>query len=219
MQSINNKSHYATLIGSLNKEYLNAKLGKTLKPNNLYILDIVYNLLNLSYLELSKEEIVKLIEIYGNLINYSKNICSSNIKFNCELNTKNVTIQSNEGDCINIPTTTNQGQIYYWQETTPLTGVNEIAPLTYNLNYFSSKLSDTYLIFQNIGKTITYQYFGKICFYATKSDNQTFIVTDILNNNVTDIFDILYLENSNATLFVSKDAYSISNIFFKIIKQ
>ena len=70
MQSINNKSHYATLISSLNKEYLNAKLGKTLKPNNLYILDIVYNLLNLSlgvgisrFLNKSERKFFKLILI------------------------------------------------------------------------------------------------------------------------------------------------------------
>jgi hypothetical protein len=219
MQSTNDKSHYTTLISSLNKEYLNVKLGKTLKPNNLYTLDIVYNLLNLNNLELSKEETRKLTSIYSDLINYAKNICVSNIKFNCELNTKKITIQSNEGDCVNIPTTTLEGKIYYWQENTPLIGINEIAPLTYNIGYFDNKASDSYLNFETIGKTIGYGSFGKICFYATKSNNQPFTIIDILNNNVTDVFDILYLQNSNATLFVSKDPYSVSNMFFKITKQ
>ncbi len=219
MQSINDKTHYATLISSLNKEYLNVKLGKTLKPNNLYTLDIVYNLLNLNILELSKEEILKLTEIYSNLINYAKNICVSDVKVNCEISTRKITIQSKDGDCSSIPTTVSKGKIYYWQENTPLTGINEIAPLTYNLNYFNNKASDYYEIFETVGKTIGYDSFGKICFYATESNNSTFIFKDVLNNDVTDIFDVLYLQNSNSTLFVSKDAYSVSNIFFKITKQ
>ena len=64
MQQINEKSHYSTLISSLNKEYKKTKLAKTLTPNDIYLLDVVYNLLQGCCLELSDIETKKLLKIY-----------------------------------------------------------------------------------------------------------------------------------------------------------
>jgi len=54
-----------------------------------------------------------------------------------------------------------------------------------------------------------------VCFYATESNDYKFIIVDVLNNDITDIFDIIYLPDLNDTLFVSKDFYTPSDIFFK----
>ena len=127
-------------------------------------------------------------------------------------------IQAEKTDCNTIPLQSTPTKIYYWQEESYLTTIEDIQPLTYNEEYFTDKLFDTYDNFENIGKTINYENIGRICFYATESNDQQFIITDILNNDVTDIFDIVYLSDSNNTLFVSKDFYTPSDIYFKIIK-
>ena len=77
MQQINEKSHYSTIISSLNKEYKKTKLGKTLTPNDIYLLDIVYNLLQGCCLELSDIETKKLLQLYNNILFNSKIILIS----------------------------------------------------------------------------------------------------------------------------------------------
>ena len=78
MQQINEKSHYSTIISSLNKEYKKTKIGKTITPNDIYLLDVVYNLLQGCCLELSDIETKKLLKIYNTLLHGSKVICNNN---------------------------------------------------------------------------------------------------------------------------------------------
>lgn len=215
MQQINEKSHYATIISSLNKEYKKTKIGKTLTPNDIYLLDVVYNLLQGCCLELSDIEIKKLLKIYNTILHTSKIICNNNYQEVYQMTKVDKFIQAEKTDCNTIPSEVIINNIYYWQEESYLTTIEDIIPLTDDEGYFTDKLFDTYSNFENIGKTINYEFLGRICFYATESNNQQFIVTDILNNDVTDIFDIIYLVDSNDTLFVSKDFYTPSNIFFK----
>jgi len=215
MQQINEKSHYATIISSLNKEYKKTKIGKTLTPNDIYLLDVVYNLLQGCCLELSDIEIEKLLKIYNTLLHNSKIICNNNYQEVYQMSKKDKFIQAEKTDCNTIPLQPVINNIYYWQEELDSTTIDDIIPLTYTEGYFTDKLFDTYTNFKNIGKTINYEYRGRLCFYATESNDQKFIVTDILNSDVTDIFDIVYLSDSNDTLFVSKDFYTPSDIFFK----
>lgn len=215
MQQINEKSHYSTIISSLNKEYKKTKTGKTITPNDIYLLDVVYNLLQGEYLDLSDIEIKKLLKIYNTLLHTSKIICNNNYQEVYQMSKKDKFIQAEKTDCNTIPVKAVTNKIYYWQEESYLTTIDDIIPLIDNSEYFTNKLYDTYSNFENIGKTINYEFLGRICFYATESNNQQFIVTDVLNNDVTDIFDIIYLSDLNDTLFVSKDFYIISNIFFK----
>ena len=215
MQQINEKSHYSTIISSLNKEYKKTKIGKTITPNDIYLLDVVYNFLYNTDLDLSDIEIKKLLKIYNTLLHTSNVICNNNYQEVYQMSKKDKFIQAEKTDCNNTPIKPTISKIYYWQEESYLTTIENIIPLTYTENYFSDKLYDTYSNFENIGKTITYEYLGRICFYATESNDQKFIITDILNNDVTDIFDIVYLSDSNDTLFVSKDFYTPSDIFFK----
>lgn len=215
MQQINEKSHYSTLISSLNKEYKKTKLAKTLTPNDIYLLDIVYNLLQGCCLELSDIEIKKLLTVYNNLLFGSKVICNNNYQETYQMSKKDKFIQAEKKDCNTIPSQPKINRIYYWQEQSYITTIDNIIPLVGDVGYFANKLYDTYSNFKNIGKTINYEFLGRICFYATESDGKQFIITDILNIDVTNIFNIIYLSDSNATLFVSKDFYIPSNIFFK----
>ena len=215
MQQINEKSHYSTIISSLNKEYKKTKIGKTITPNDIYLLDVVYNLLQGCCLELSDIETKKLLKIYNTLLHSSKIICNNNYQEVYQMSKKDKFIQAEKTDCNTIPIQPKVTKIYYWQEQSYLTTITDIIPLLTSTNYFTDKLFDTYSNFENIGKTINYPYLGRICFYATESDNKNFIITDVLNNDVTNIFNIIYLSDLNATLFVSKDFYIPSNIFFK----
>ena len=219
MQQINEKSHYATVISSLNKEYKKTKIGKTISPNDIYLLDIIYDFLYGTNLQISDIEIKKLLKMYNIILHSSRIICNNNYQEVYQMTKKDKFIQAKKTDCNNVPLHPKVSKIYYWQEQNYLTTIEDIIPLTYNEQYFSDKLFDTYANFENIGKTIDYNYLGRICFYATESNNQKFIVTDILNNDVTDIFDIIYLSDSNDTLLVTKDFYTPSDIFFKFKTQ
>ena len=216
MRQINEKAHYSTLISSLNKEYKKTKLGKTLTPNDIYLLDIVYNLLQGCCLELSDIEIKKLLQLYNNISFNSKIICNNNYQEVYQMSKKDKFIQAEKDDCNTIPTQPKVTKIYYWQEQSYLTTITDIIPLLTSTNYFTNKLFESYSNFENIGKTINYPYLGRICFYATESDNKNFIITDVLNNDVTDVFDTNYSSTLNNTLFVSKDFYTPSDIFFKL---
>ena len=215
MQQINEKSHYSTVISSLNKEYKKTKIGKTITPNDIYLLDVVYKLLQGCCLELSDIETKKLLKLYNTILHTSKVICNNNYQEVYQMTKIDKFIQAEKTDCNTIPVKPVTNKIYYWQEVSYLTTIDDIILLVDNEGYFTDKLSDTYSNFENIGKTINYPYLGRICFYATKSDNYKFVITDLLNNDVTDIFDIVYLPDLNDTLFVSKDFYTPSDIFFK----
>ena len=216
MRQINEKSHYSTIISSLNKEYKKTKVGKTITPNDIYLLDVVYNLLQGCCLELSDIETKKLLKIYNTLLHGSKIICNNNYQEVYQMTKVDKFIQAEKTDCNTIPTQPKVTKIYYWQEQSYLTTITNIIPLLTSTNYFTNKLFDTYSNFENIGKTINYPYLGRICFYATESDNKNFIITDVLNNDVTDVFDTNYSSTLNNTLFVSKDFYTPSDIFFKL---
>ena len=216
MQQINEKSHYSTIISSLNKEYKKTKIGKTITPNDIYLLDVVYNLLQGCCLELSDIETKKLLKIYNTLLHGSKIICNNNYQEVYQMSKTDKFIQAEKDDCNTIPTQPKVTKIYYWQEQSYLTTITDILPLLTSTNYFTNKLFESYSNFENIGKTINYPYLGRICFYATESDNKNFIITDVLNNDVTDVFDTNYSSTLNNTLFVSKDFYTPSDIFFKL---
>lgn len=219
MRQINEKSHYSTIISSLNKEYKKTKIGKTITPNDIYLLDVVYNLLQGCCLELSDIETKKLLKIYNTLLHGSKIICNNNYQEVYQMSKTDKFIQAEKDDCNTIPTQPKVTKIYYWQEQSYLTTITDIIPLLTSTNYFTNKLFESYSNFENIGKTINYPYLGKICFYATESDNKNFIITDVLNNDVTDVFDTNYSSTLNNTLFVSKDFYTPSDIFFKFKTQ
>lgn len=76
MEILNNNHQY-TIIASINKIYNFARINGILKPKELYLLDIIYKLLN-NYNILSKEQINKLIILYTNILNSSDLLCKDN---------------------------------------------------------------------------------------------------------------------------------------------
>ena len=69
-----------------------------------------------------------------------------------------------------------------------------------------------------VGKIITYTEIGRICFAISPTQVQDFVITDSLNNDITDAFDVNYNVELNLALFVSKAVYSYSSFYFNFKK-
>ena len=218
MQQINEKAHYSTLISSLNKEYKKTKLAKTLTPNDIYLLDIVYNLLQGCCLELSDIEIKKLLTVYNNLLFGSKVICNNNYQETYQMSKKDKFIQAEKTDCNNIPLQPIITKIYYWQE--PLGVIaDDILELIESGTYLETKFSDSISIFEE-GKDINYTDIGLICFALNNSlltDNYH-IYDDDNNADITNGFESFYNEELQTRIFISNNIYSYGVMNFKIKK-
>lgn len=214
MQQIYEKSHYATLISSLNKEYKKAKIGKSITPIDIYLLDIVYNLLQEENLTLSDEEKSELLKIYNILLYNSKIICNNTYNEISQMSKVDKFIQAEKTDCNNIPSEVILGIISYWQEDSVTNTIEDIIP---EIND-RVKLNTTYLDFSD-GKTITYSNIGRICFLLNNETSINYLIYDELNNNITSLFDIQYVSYVSSVIIVSKSIYSYGDIKFKIIKN
>jgi len=214
MQQIYEKSHYATLISSLNKQYKKAKIGKSLTPIDIYLLDIIYNLLQESNLILSDEEKDKLLEMYNILLYNSKVICNNTYNEVSQMSKVDKFIQAEKTDCNNFPVQTILDVIYYWQEDSITNTIEDIIP---EIND-REKLQATYIDFSD-GKTITYSNIGRICFLLNNETSINYSIYDELNNNVTSLFDLQYVSNVNGVIIVSQSIYSHGIINLKIIKN
>lgn len=214
MQQIYEKSHYATVISSLNKEYKKAKIGKSIIPNDIYLLDTVYNLLQESNLTLSDTEKDKLLEIYNILLYKSKIICNNTYNEVSQMSKIDKFIQAEKTDCNNFPLETILNVIYYWQEDSITNTIDDIIP---EIND-RVKLQATYLDFSD-GKTITYSNIGRLCFLLNNETSVNYSIYDELNNNVTSLFNLQYISVINSVIIVSKSIYSHGDINLKIIKN
>lgn len=214
MQQIYEKSHYATLISSLNKEYKKAKIGKSITPIDIYLLDTVYNLLQESNLTLSDTEKDKLLKIYNILLYNSKVICNNTYNEVSQMSKVDNFIQAENTDCNNIPSEVILGIISYWQEDSITNTIEDIIPEINN----RVKLNTTYLDFSD-GKIITYSNIGRICFLLNNETSINYSIYDELNNDITSLFDIQYVSYVSSVIIVSKSIYSYGDIKFKIIKN
>lgn len=104
-------------------------------------------------------------------------------------------------------------KVYYWQ----LDNVLDTLPNV------TSLLSETYLLTKNVenynvfkeGKIVSYNDIGRIVFIIKDTSPTNFLLEDSLGNNVTDDFDTEYIVGLSASVYVSKDIRTYSNIFFK----
>ena len=218
MQQINEKSHYSTIISSLNKEYKKTKIGKTITPNDIYLLDVVYNLLQGCCLELSDIETKKLLKIYNTLLHGSKIICNNNYQEVYQMSKKDKFIQAEKTDCNNIPLQPIITKIYYWQEPLVVI-VDDILELIESGTYLETKFSDSISIFEE-GKDINYTDIGLICFALNNSlltDNYH-IYDDDNNADITNGFESFYNEELQTRIFISNNIYSYGVMNFKIKK-
>jgi len=218
MQQINEKSHYSTLISSLDKEYKKTKLGKPLTPNDIYLLDVVYNLLQGCCLELSDIEIKKLLNIYNNILFTSKTICNNSYQEKYQISKKDKFIQAEKTDCNNTPIQPTITKIYYWQEALGIT-TDDILELIESGTYLETKPSDLISIFEE-GKDINYTNIGLICFALTNTfiDDIYNIYDDDNDANIKTGFERVYNEDLKTRIFISNNIYSYGIMNFKIKK-
>ena len=212
MINITIKNHLGVLIGSIDKIYKRAQMVGKLESKEVYYLNIIYKLLN--NLELTNSQNNQLITFYNKLSFYSDNICPPKVIKKYQTTPKPKFEQAENTDC---NTVISNKSILYWQEVYTLNN-SQITDLVDNTNYLMDKPSDTYENFE-IGKNIDYIKIGKIVFLALESNNGDFVITDVLNNNVTHTFSLTYLHQLNSTLFISDNNYSHGTMNFKIIKQ
>ena len=218
MQHVNEKSHYATVISSLNKEYYKVRVGKQINAVDIYLLDITFNLLNGSELTLLDSEIECLLDIYSVIINSSKNICINTYLDTCKSDIKSKFIQADNTDCGSIGSETDVeivlNRVYYWQEDSILNKYEDIIPEIGN----RIKQDDTLSAF-NIGKTISYSNIGRVCFLIDNTlPSDEYSLYDILDNNVTSAFSRYYDTTEKYTVFISNNIYAYGDILFKIKK-
>ncbi len=218
MQQINEKSHYSTTISSLNKEYKKTKIGKTITPNDIYLLDVVYNLLQGCCLELSDIETKKLLKIYNTILHTSKIICNNNYQEVYQMSKKDKFIQAEKTDCNTIPIQPVITKVYYWQEPLGVT-TDDILELIESGTYLETKFSDSISVFEE-GKDINYTDIGLICFALNNvylTDNYH-IYDDDNNADITTGFESFYNEDLKTRIFISNNNYSYGIMNFKIKK-
>lgn len=107
-------------------------------------------------------------------------------------------------------------EVCYWQLDNTNDKIEDVIPLI-NTSFLSTLPRASFEEFET-GKIITYTEIGRICFAIYPTQVQNFVITDSLNNDITDAFDVDYNENLNLALFVSKAVYSHSSIYFKFKK-
>lgn len=66
-------------------------------------------------------------------------------------------------------------------------------------------------------KLIDFNLIGKIIFVIQESTNIDYIITDALNNNITNQFNRVFRPDLKAVIYVSKNIISYSKILFKIV--
>lgn len=211
----NNKQHVLTTICSLNKSLFNAKLKGKLISSEIYILNIIYNMLVKCETSLTKDNIKQLSLLYNHIFYNYSNICK---KYDIDSSLNKSTPIFKQNNTINTNTSPSFKYINYWQESNTATTFEDIKILVSNPTYPESKPHDSYSNFE-IGKTITYSNIGRICFVLRDTlPSDEYSLYDILDNNITSSFSRYYDTTNKYILFVSNSIYSYGDILFKIKK-
>lgn len=216
MIEINEKNHQSALISSLEKVYNNGKLTGRLNSIDIYLLNIIYKLLNNCCIELTDIQKKILMDMYRNIYFHSEQICNTTSIEIYEHVYKTPFFQAEVDDCNTYPVA---DKIYYWQEQNYNTTIEDILLLVDDQDYFLNKSYDSKENFE-IGKNITYNNIGRICFAITEYDDlENYEIFDTLNNNITTTFDFEFVESIKTLLIVSKNIYSNGDVKIKIKKQ
>lgn len=194
--------------------FLNAKNKGIIKNKELYLLNMIFKLVDLNCLigdsEINKK---KLNSLYYKILNKYSFLCKSDLDRTYYFKSKNINKTFEVDQSCEI--ITKEYKIYYWQSEVIKDEISQIK-LLINPTFLSTKQFDTYQNFE-LGKTITYSDIGRICFLDSNSNTVNYEIKDILGNLITDQFDIENLPN-NQTLIVSKNIMSFGDIKLKIKK-
>ena len=188
MIEINEKNHTSTVISSLNKIYNLGKINGKLDSINLYILNIIYKLLDGCCLHLTSVEIKQLLNLYNTIYFYSSEICHNNLLESYNPAYKPLFFQAETTDCNNYPVFEN---IYYWQETNTQYNIGDVALLI--------PVDECFAILDTL-------------------PTDTYKIYDIINNDITHMFEKRFVNDINTILFMSNSLYSHSITNIKIKK-
>lgn len=106
--------------------------------------------------------------------------------------------------------------VYYWNQGNYSLDIQELSE-SLSMSYLDSKPKESLSVFQD-GFVVPVTSISKIAFVVRRSANDSFQILDALGNNVTETFDTFYNPTLQAAIFISKNVYAPSNIFFKFKK-
>lgn len=214
MLNIDTKTHLATLISSLKKDYNNSKKTGKLNPLEIDYINLIYTLLHNCDLMISNRNRKELVTLYNRITYSSKTICHKEIIEPVHYNIKNNFVQAECSDCSEVPVVKDY-KLYYWQSEIITNSIEDIK-LLINQTFLDTKQFDNYTNFE-LGKLILYTNVGRICFLDSNSNTLNYEIKDSLGNIITNQYDIEQLPN-NQVLIVSKNIISFGDLFIKIKK-
>lgn len=112
-----------------------------------------------------------------------------------------------------ITTTISAPGIYSWQYDDLLTDITDAENITQEI--LNTKDFNDAIDFAD-GKMMNYTNIGRIGFAIQQSENNQYKIYDILNNDITNIFDKYYNEDMKTDFFVSKEYIVHSSVYIKI---
>jgi hypothetical protein len=119
----------------------------------------------------------------------------------------------NVDSLIEIITSTENLEVYYWQDNNIENTITEIYPLITQA-YLNGKSVKPFNEF-NQGVSIVLSNIGRIAFVIKATPLTNFIIEDSLGNNITHEFDVDYVTLLSAAVFVTKEYHSYGTVNFK----
>lgn len=215
MLEINEQNNTAVLISSLDRIFNQGKLNGKLNSIDLYILNLTHNLLDNCCIELTHYQRKALMDLYRKIYFNSEEICHVT---NVQKYQIQPTISFTQAETTDCNQYTKFENIYYWQEQTLGKTIDEIALEVSNTGFFNGKLFDTEVKFET-GVDCNFNQIGYICLAILDTlPTDTYKIYDYLNNDVTHMFERIYVDQINTILFVSNNIYSHSTTNLKIKK-
>jgi len=208
---MNSKINQEIINSSLESSFKTLKKTGNVKLKNLYFLNIIFEILNNEDLDLSISEKQNLLNMYKNIYLENEEICkiSENLPIYPIINNFE---QADYNDCVDF---NDFDKIYYWQYDQLIKTFQSIKDDVIVTDFFNDKSYKTYSEFNN-GVTISYSKVGKICFALFSPQSYSYMIEDILGNDVTSQFDSQSIQSRNMLLFCSKNIYSHGDIKIKI---
>jgi len=216
MIELNEVNHASVVNASLTKIYNNARITGKLNSIDIYILNVLFKLINDCNLVLTHDQKKRLQCIYRQLYNTSPDICKVQNLQSYRTPSSLVTdfIIAEVGDKQTDPLVM---KIYYWQELTPYTGTLEIANAIINDNYLDDKPFASKLEFE-FGIDVPLKHIGRVVFAVDPGfASGEFVITDWLGNDITHAFAKTTIVSMNIVIFVSSTFHShgILNVHIK----
>lgn len=108
--------------------------------------------------------------------------------------------------------------VYYWQLDNITDALDEVNTAITGLTYLNTKSNLSFINFQE-GRNVNYTLVGRAVFAISPTQIQDFIIEDSLGNNITDEFDTSFNDDFKLAVFVSKNYYVPSTLYFKFKKD